>query len=87
MAASVGSPHELVQAHLTIDCDLIAALPPTSARSYVTAVCIVRKLSHRGRDHCAPNIQVVGYVVERIVLDDNIEAITATHLRRLGTER
>jgi hypothetical protein len=29
----------------------------------------------------------VGYVVERIVLDDNIEAITATHLRRLGTER
>jgi adenylylsulfate kinase len=29
----------------------------------------------------------VGYVVERIVLDDNIEAISATQLRRLGTER
>jgi hypothetical protein len=27
----------------------------------------------------------VGYVVERIVLDDNIEAISATQLRRLGT--
>jgi len=26
-------------------------------------------------------------VVERIVLDDNIEAISATQLRRLGTER
>jgi cytidyltransferase-like protein len=29
----------------------------------------------------------VGYVVERIVLDDEVEAISATHLRRLGTER
>jgi hypothetical protein len=29
----------------------------------------------------------VGYVVERIVLDDNIEAISATQLRRLGAER
>ena len=29
----------------------------------------------------------VGYVVERIVLDDKIEAISATQLRRLGTER
>jgi len=29
----------------------------------------------------------VGYVVERIVLDDKIESISATHLRRLGTER
>ena len=28
----------------------------------------------------------VGYVVERIVLDDNIEAISATQLRRLGAE-
>jgi hypothetical protein len=27
----------------------------------------------------------VGYIVERIVLDDNIEAISATQLRRLGT--
>jgi len=26
-------------------------------------------------------------VVERIVLDDNIETISATQLRRLGTER
>ena len=29
----------------------------------------------------------VGYVVERIVLDDKIEAISATQLRRLGAER
>jgi adenylylsulfate kinase len=29
----------------------------------------------------------VGYVVERIVLDEIIKAISATHLRRLGTER
>jgi hypothetical protein len=29
----------------------------------------------------------VGYVVERIVLDDEVEAISATQLRRLGTER
>jgi hypothetical protein len=29
----------------------------------------------------------VGYVVERIVLDDEVEAIPATQLRRLGTER
>ena len=29
----------------------------------------------------------VGYMVERIVLDDNIEAISATQLRRLGAER
>jgi adenylylsulfate kinase len=29
----------------------------------------------------------VGYVVECIVLDVNIEAISATQLRRLGTER
>lgn len=29
----------------------------------------------------------VGYVVERIVLDDSIEAISATQLCRLGTER
>jgi hypothetical protein len=29
----------------------------------------------------------VGYAVERIVLDDTIEAISATQLRRLGTAR
>jgi hypothetical protein len=29
----------------------------------------------------------VSYVVERIVLDDKVEAIPATQLRRLGTER
>jgi hypothetical protein len=29
----------------------------------------------------------VGYVVERIVLDDKVEAISATQLRRLGAER
>jgi hypothetical protein len=29
----------------------------------------------------------VGYVVERIVLDDKVDAISATQLRRLGTER
>ena len=29
----------------------------------------------------------VGYVVERIVLDDKIEAISATQLRRLSSER
>jgi hypothetical protein len=29
----------------------------------------------------------VGYVVERIVLDDRVEAISATQLRRLGAER
>src|SRR5262245_21660841 len=29
----------------------------------------------------------VGYVVERIVLDDNIEAMYATQMRRLGNER
>ena len=28
----------------------------------------------------------VGYVVERIILDDKIESISATQLRRLGTE-
>jgi hypothetical protein len=29
----------------------------------------------------------VGYVVERIVLDDKVESISATQLRRLSTER
>jgi len=44
-------------------------------------VVLVPNITHvlYGRD--------VGYVVERIVLDDKVEAISATQLRRLGAER
>jgi hypothetical protein len=49
---------------------------PTPGRFVIVPVPNITHVLY-GRD--------VGYIVERIVLDDNIEAISATQLRRLGT--
>ena len=51
--------------------------PPTPAALSVVPLPNITHVFY-GRD--------VGYIVERIVLDDKIEAISATQLRRLGAE-
>src|SRR5262245_27002297 len=77
-AAANTRTHDKSTALLRVKQRIEAALSAHAGRFVVAPVPNITHVFY-GRD--------VGYVVERIVLDDNIEAISATQMRRLGTER